>query len=173
MVYAVPTLPVFAYHPDPVGTGAIVRSDASCENCGQCRGWIYSGPVFAVEEVDALCPWCVADGTAAEAFDAMFTDDWGAPEGVPAEIVGMVTRRTPGFRGWQQEHWLYHCSDGAEYLGRVGYDDVVTLPGVIGTIVADGWSDDAVRAMTADGELTGYLFRCRHCRAYLAYADAS
>ncbi len=167
------TLPDFPYHPDPVGTGAISQSDGECECCGQRRGWIYSGPVFAADEVDALCPWCIADGTAAEAFDAIFTDESGAPEAISPQVVSVVTTRTPGFRGWQQEHWLYHCSDGAEFLRRVGYDDIAPLPGVIASIVAAGWADEAVRHMAANGELAGYLFRCRHCRTYLAYADAS
>jgi uncharacterized protein len=55
----------------------------------------------------------------------------------------------------------------------VGYSDVENLPGVVRSILDDGWDEDAVRMMTSDGELTGYLFRCRHCGQHRAYADAS
>ena len=34
------------------------------------------------------------------------------------------TIRTPGYHAWQQPHWLYHCDDGAAYLGRVGWDQI-------------------------------------------------
>ncbi|MEU3830449.1 CbrC family protein [Streptomyces sp. NPDC029080] len=40
-------LPAFPYHPDPIGTGAVVRSEAECASCGQARGYVYAGPVFA------------------------------------------------------------------------------------------------------------------------------
>lgn len=52
---------------------------AVCQGCGKARGFVYVGPVYSVEELnDALCPWCIADGSAAEAFGASFTDvGWG------------------------------------------------------------------------------------------------
>lgn len=166
-------LPTFVYHPDPVSTGSIVRATDVCARCGEARGFIYSGPSYAVDEIEFICPWCIADGSAAREFNLVFGTVDGAPgdvlRGVPDEIV----RRTPGFAGWQQERWLFHCSDGAEFHGRVGYQDVVGLPGVIESIVADGWRRDVLPDMSADGELTGYLFRCRHCSAHLAYADCS
>lgn len=44
---------------------------------------------------------------------AEFSDAVDVPDGVPLHIVEEITRRTPGFTGWQQESWLYHCGDGA------------------------------------------------------------
>ncbi|MEU4588546.1 CbrC family protein [Kitasatospora aureofaciens] len=32
------SLPVFPYHPDPLGTGVVLRSDAECSCCEQVRG---------------------------------------------------------------------------------------------------------------------------------------
>ena len=84
-----------------------------------------------------------------------------------------ILHRTPGFAGIQQERWLFHCSDGAEFHGRVSYRDIAALPEAIESIVADGWRPDALQGMSVDGDLTGYLFRCRHCREHLAYADCS
>src|SRR6266480_2367057 len=66
-------LPEFRYHPDPRATGVIVASEARCVACSRTRGFIYTGPVYAEQEfIDAFCPWCIADGTAARRFDAEF-----------------------------------------------------------------------------------------------------
>ena len=107
-------LPVARHHPDPVATGAVEASDAVCPSCEQARGYAYVGPVYAEDEVEGLCPWCIADGSAAERFDAEFTEVDGD---VPDDVLVELTRRTPGFTGWQQERWLVHCDDGAAYLG--------------------------------------------------------
>jgi len=62
--------------------------------------------VYAIEKLEkAICPWCIADGTAAQRFDAQFTDiGWGVPDDVPEQVRLELSRRTPGFSGWQQEH---------------------------------------------------------------------
>src|SRR4051812_34567039 len=139
-------LPVFRYHPDPVSTGSVEESATPCRRCERARGWIYTGPVFAIEELDdELCPWCIDDGSAAATFDADFTDvGWGVPNDVPPEVIDEVAKRTPGFSGWQQEHWLYHCADAAAFLGQ---------------------------SLESDDEATAYLFRCLHCGTDLAYSD--
>jgi uncharacterized protein CbrC (UPF0167 family) len=144
---AAPPLPEFPYHPDPWRTGVIEPSKRHCISCGEAPGLLYTGPVFSVHReilVDAVCPWCIADGTAAERFEATFTGVGDElPGDVPGEVVAAVTQRTPGFSGWQQEHWLYHCGDGAAFVGTT----------------------------EAAGE-TAYRFRCRHCGTGLAYSDS-
>ena len=119
-------LPTFKYHPDPLSTGSIEPSTKICLACGLSRGYIYKGQTYAQEElIDAFCPWCIADGTAHEKFEAEFVDaasvgDYGAWEPVSEEIVAEVAYRTPGFTGWQQERWFTHCRDAAEFLGPMG-----------------------------------------------------
>jgi len=181
MVGTVTELPAFRYHPDPLATGEIKPSAETCLSCGEARGYLYAGPVFAVEElVDELCPWCIADGSAADRFDATFTDAYDVPDDVPESVVQEVLTRTPGFNGWQQEHWLFHCSDAAAFVGRVGYDDLRGLPDAVEVLLAENaqfWSpeqcEDYVRHLDADGEATGYLFRCLRCGTHLAYSDMS
>ena len=99
-------LPRFKYHPDPVATGSVVESDQSCLSCGRSRGYIYQGPVYAESDLaNAICPWCIADGSAHEKYDAEFVDaagvgDYGSWEPVSSSIREEVSFRTPGFNGW-------------------------------------------------------------------------
>jgi uncharacterized protein CbrC (UPF0167 family) len=164
-------LPVFPYHADPVGTGSIAESDEVCERCGEPRGFVYTGPTYAKDEVEYLCPWCIADGSAAQEFDAEFTTTDGAPREVASAVLDEVVHRTPGFGGWQQERWMFHCADAAEFLGRAGWNEVTATPGALESLLVEGWREEELRFMSVTGELTGYLFRCRHCGAGLAYAD--
>lgn len=171
-------LPEFPYHPDPVATGSVERSDATCLSCGRPRGLIYTGPVYAVEELtDGLCPWCIGDGSAAARFDAIFTDDAPVPDDVPAGVVEAVTKRSPGFGGWQQEHWLYHCGDGAAFLGRAGWPELQSCPDALEALRRehDGLGltpelvEEYLRGLDKKGSPSAYLFRCRHCGTHLAF----
>jgi uncharacterized protein len=168
------SFPDFPYHPDPRGTGSVSDSDARCRACGCARGFIYTGPVYAVDELDeAFCPWCIADGTAAATFDAEFTDvGVGVPDDVPPAVVGEIARRTPGFSGWQQEHWLFHCGDGAAFLGRVGSAELELYPDAI-DVLREEHDEEYLAALDKDGQPTAYLFRCRSCGQHLAYSDFS
>jgi len=130
------SLPVFRYHADPIATGSIVSSPKVCRRCDRRRGYIYAGPVYGEgdgELDEAFCPWCIADGSAATEFDAEFTDpdgvgDHGSWDAVPPDVVDEVSRRTPGFSGWQQERWWTHCADAAVFLGRAGRREPEAVP---------------------------------------------
>jgi uncharacterized protein CbrC (UPF0167 family) len=175
-------LPAFRYHPDPIATGSIRPSPEECLACGRQRGFTYVGPVYAVEELDGeLCPWCIADGGAARAFDAEFTDvGWGVPSDVPQAAIDEISKRTPGYSSWQQDHWLYHCGDGAAFLGRVGREELERFPDALETLrrdcEADGSNDHEItvfiNALTRDGSPTAYLFRCLVCGRHQVYTDA-
>ena len=176
-------LPDFAYHPDPVATGHVKASDTVCRACGAARGFVYTGPVYALPDLqDALCPWCIADGTAAATFDAEFTEaEWRAPDDVPRDVVETIARRTVGFEAWQQPQWLYHCGDGAVFLGLVGTPELAAYPDAIEALRREceeyGFTPaetaDHLAALDKDGEPTAYLFRCRRCGVHLAYSDFS
>jgi uncharacterized protein CbrC (UPF0167 family) len=175
------SLPTFRYHPDPLATGSVEPSPAECRACDRARGFIYVGPVYAEQQlVDAFCPWCVADGTAAREFDAEFTDvGWAVPEGVPASVTDEIAHRTPGFHAWQQDHWLYHCSDGCAFLGAVGRSELLPFEEALESLrresAAFGWDEKQVTAyvdsLTKGGSPTAYLFRCLVCSAHVAYSD--
>ena len=176
-------LPTFRYHPNPLETGCIVLSPAICRRCKSPRGYIYTGPVFAEEELEeAFCPWCIADGSAAAAFDAEFTDrgavgNYGTWEPVPEAVSEEIALRTPGFSGWQQELWWTHCGDGAAYLGRAGRAELETQwARAIPVLKTEARQTDQswpryLKMLDAEGSPTAYIFQCRHCGALGGYSD--
>lgn len=176
-------LPKFKYHPDPVASGSIVEADTTCECCGEAKGYIYAGPVYSEDELDdALCPWCIADGSAHDKFGASFTDedgvgDYGNWDAVPEPIVQVVAHRTPGFSGWQQERWWTHCGDAAAFIGRAGHKELAAHgQQAISAIrestgLVDGQWDRYFAALDKNGSPTAYLFRCLKCDALGGYQD--
>ena len=174
------SLPHFAYHPDPVRTGVLEESDTTCRACRRARGWIYTGPVYATDELDrAFCPWCIADGSAARAFDAEFTDAHPLLEqGLPAAVVEEVTRRTPGYVSWQQEFWPAHCGDACECHGDLPRKDLAQVDAETRAwlcaqlqIETDAEWEALVRAYEPGGQPAIYLFRCRRCGARRYHVD--
>lgn len=115
-------LPQFQYHPSPFSSGAVVESDEKCECCGLARGYLYDGPVYCVTRVERVCPWCIANGSAAAKWDAEFTDGdfrdrHGSSVELPAEEYDEVFRRTPGVVGaLQPVSWWVHCKRPAAFL---------------------------------------------------------
>ncbi|MDN7881225.1 CbrC family protein [Burkholderia aenigmatica] len=177
------SLPAFRYHPDPLATGSVIRSDARCVCCGAARGYVYAGPVYAVDEYEqCICPWCIADGSAHARLDAAFTDNYGIGGGewdaVPDAVVDEIACRTPGFQGWQQERWWTHCGDGAQFIGRAGAAELTALGlQAVASIRESTGLDEGgewVRffaALDKDGSPTAYMFRCLHCGELGGYQD--
>lgn len=177
-------LPVFKYHPDPIATGSVKRSDAQCECCSQKRGFIYTGPTYCVEELsECICPWCIADGSAHAKFDAEFTDSAGIggryhAQQVPPAVVEEVAFRTPGFSGWQQERWLACCGDAAAFVGCAGHAELQSrFPDAIESIRSDSemgenWQQ-FFEALNSEDSPTAYVFQCLHCGRHIGYADCT
>ncbi|MFJ8650115.1 CbrC family protein [Streptomyces sp. NPDC093546] len=173
-------LPSFRYHPDPVTSGSIRASAQRCVCCERATGWIYTATFYTAKEVGGrFCPWCIADGSAAERFAGEFTDSYGL-DGVGEDVVHEVTRRTPGFSAWQDPRWLVHCGDAAAFVGEVGYTELAAHPEALDQLRADlrmeGWRDETRRERfltSLGGDATAMLFRCTVCGAHLAYIDAS
>jgi uncharacterized protein CbrC (UPF0167 family) len=161
------SLPAFKYHPDPVATGAVSESSETCACCGQARGYVYEGAVYGDKDIGgALCPWCIADGSAASKFGASFSDE-SALESLPKNIVEEVTRRTPGFLA-DSEAWLICCDDSCAYHGDAPRAELEALSGddLQATLEFLEW--DAAKwknfvASYATSEATMHKFQCLHC----------
>ena len=171
--------PKFRYHPDPIGTGAFKRSETPgrCQCCGRITEYEYDGPIFTEEDVEDLCPWCIADGTAARKYDCTFQDDYSVDDVNDPEKLDELIHRTPGYCGWQQEVWLAHCNDYCAFVGYVGMTELEKM-GLSDKLEDIYRKDEAMfdigdirECMTNGGSMQGYLFRCLHCGKYQLYAD--
>ena len=94
-------IPVFKYHPDPFATGVFreLEEPAACPCCGKETDVVYEGPFYCVDEVEHLCPGCIASGAAAEKYDGEFQDSASTDEvDDPARLAGPLRRllRLPG-----------------------------------------------------------------------------
>ena len=167
-------LPVTKYHPDPVATGSVeANPDQPCLCCNRIRGYIYTGPAYS--EIfhylsGSICPWCVADGSAARQFRCEFTDTGTIEDIADAKVLEELAKRTPGFDAWQQEQWLTCCGDAAAFLGRAGAAELDGEFAAAKSALA-GLGKKYIAALKKDEEPTAYIFRCLHCEKYLAYAD--
>ncbi|TXI19105.1 MAG: hypothetical protein E6Q67_10885 [Roseateles sp.] len=175
------SLPLFRYHPDPLATGAIEPRRIDCVCCGQTRDFVYVQPVYGTSDLDEkLCPWCIADGSAAGKLGAVFVDTAPlATAGMSPEVIDEVTLRTPGYSCWQQEEWLTHCNDACEFHGDATEDDVEDASDAT---IADwrqryGKTEKQWAVLTRDYEPAGdnafYKFVCRHCSAVLLGWDCA
>jgi uncharacterized protein CbrC (UPF0167 family) len=174
-------LPSFRYHPDPLATGVIEASAVRCACCGKQRGFIYVGPVYGEAELhESICPWCIADGSAASKRGASFADDHPLRKAkIPERIVEEVNLRTPAFSSWQQEQWLTHCGDACAYLGDASVEDVANATQETKLawqaeyrLDARAW-EQITRNYQPRGAQAFYKFQCLHCGAVLFGWDCS
>jgi uncharacterized protein len=157
-------LPLFKYHPEPIKTGMIIRKHAVCDVCSKEVDFMYDGPFYSKEEVAHICPGCIKDGSAASKFEGEFQDAASCDEVESDASLDELIHRTPGYTGWQQEHWVAHCGDFCAYVGRVGWDDIKdSVDELEDDIDASGFSREDVESMDADGSIIGYLFTCIKC----------
>ncbi|MBE1876630.1 CbrC family protein [Myceligenerans pegani] len=174
-------LPSFRYHPDPVATGAISPEAITCSVCGNARPYRYALPVYSEHDVGPVCPWCIADGTLAERFDAYLNDIEGRyPPGiqeelgypptppyqqVPRQVVDQVCRCTPGFPSWQDVMWLVCCRDAMTYLGRISAATLRGDPELRGELASEPEVGEMLNYVDDRDEASVlcHHFRCRHC----------
>ena len=171
-------IPTFKYHPDPLKTGAFSQGEAhTCGCCGKQTDVWYEQPFHSAQNVECLCPECIASGKAAEKFDGEFVDACSVGEVSDSAKLDELVRRTPCYIGWQQEYWYAHCDDFCEFVGYVGWDEIEEM-GIAGQIEKNydeeicGFDfEDIKECLTNNGSMQGYLFRCLHCGEYFLYAD--
>jgi uncharacterized protein CbrC (UPF0167 family) len=177
-------LPAFRYHPDPVRSGSVEKSTVSCKCCGCERGFVYVGPVYAEADDldDALCPWCIADGSAAAKFDAYFNNVGEIADKVPAEVQEEVEKRTPGFITLQEGEWRACCGDAAAYLMRASEKDLLSrefprsrsalmMQMITEEGIPSAEAGEFVMTLTQDSGHSAYMFRCLKCGKFLLQVE--
>jgi uncharacterized protein len=172
-------LPNFKYNPNPILLKVIKEEKTLCPVCNKNRDYSYVGPFYSVEEVEGICPWCIADGSATKMFEGEFQDVESCDDVEKDEYIDELIYRTPGYSGWQQEYWLSHCGDFCAIKSYVGWEDIKNLE--------DELSDDIQRicnnfhiteeifksSLINGGDHQGYLFQCIKCGKHRLHSDLS
>ena len=167
-------LPFFKYHPNPFETETFERVEKPliCECCEKPTNVVYSR-MYAVKDINCLCPVCISNGSAAKKFDGQFIQDADLIDDI--EKTKELFERTPGYYSWQGEYWLSCCNDYCEYLGNVGTSELEEM-GIADEVFTEyekrGEYSEVRDYLTSDGSVVGYLFRCLHCKKYHLYVDA-
>jgi uncharacterized protein len=175
-------LPVFRYHHDPLASGSVEVSREKCQCCGSARGYLYTGPVYGeTTPENALCPWCIADGSAHRKFDATFVDDNAFADDVPATVMEEITERTPGFSSWQTERWLSAEGEPATFIAPVGIAEIRQhyprlesdlMPFIVHDLgISGGAATKLLQSLHRDQGPTAYVFHSAKRDQYLAYVD--
>ena len=171
-------LPKFEYHPNPIATGAVKSSDEICECCDKARGYVYNSTLYAEDEVEAICPWCISDGSAAKKFNGMFSADYPLRAGgIPSDVIATVCERTPGYNSWQQEEWQIHCGDACEFHGDAEKKELLSLQDEAlqhflkkEMIKSEVWQE-ILEHYEKGGNPAVYKFKCHKCSEYIFTMD--
>ena len=152
-----------------------------CPCCEQRRSHIYGGPIYAREEIEEVCPWCIADGSAARKWAAQFNDVIRLPDAVPKAVIQEILERTPGFETWQGNSWLFSEDDAMIFVGEVVGKDLLKENNAEKTEAClealREWNfepDEAIdvlKQIVRGGQPAIYLFQDRQSGKFSAYAD--
>ena len=170
--------PKFRYFPDPLGAGSFEQSDQDCECCGLNRGLLFTGAIYSANEIESVCPWCIASGELERKFGATLNDDHPLRvAGLPDKIIHEVTSRTPGYISWQQDEWLACCQDACEYHGEPSQEELDNLSeeGIQSIAKETGFALEVVRNRILHPDqnqgMAFYKFICRHCNKTMVNFD--
>ncbi len=169
----------FKYYPDPLGQGDFKNDQrVKCDCCGKKTDIYYDGPFYAEEDVEYLCPQCIASGKAAEKLEGEFVDIGCCDSVDDPEAQEELACRTPSYHGWQQEQWLTCCGDYCAFIAYVGWKELEEM-GLAEEICQTYNEDECMIDLETvkenlfnGGSLQGYLFRCLHCGKHHLYVDA-
>ena len=172
-------LPYFKYNPDALAHGIIKKQTTICPVCAGTREYVYDGPFYSEENVTGICPWCIADGRAADEYEGEFVDEGSLDEVIDEDKIEELTRRTPAYTGWQQEQWPNHCEDFCAFKGYVGWKEISSLKNELKEDLAHiedeyEFSENDLREnLVKGGDMQGYLFQCLHCNQHRLLVDAN
>jgi uncharacterized protein len=177
----VTSLPAFRFHADPVASGSVVPSQAICACCKQARGFAYDGPIYGEEDLEAICPWCIHDGSAYTKLGITFVDSEAFDDDAPQAAIDEICERTPGFSAWQSERWPSCCGEPAAFVAPIGAEEIRSRhPRLEGPLmmhivhdleISGGAARRMLESLKRDESPTAFLFRCLHCENTPVYID--
>lgn len=170
----------FKYHPNVWKQNVFSHKKDNKRSICQCcenETEYFIENMYSIEDVNCICPDCVANGKAAEKFDGDFIQDAECEKVSDKKKINELFKRTPGYISYQGEHWLACCDDFCAYIGEVGIKDLKEM-GIAETLISeyeennpDDYYEDCMEYL-GNGIMQGYLFRCLHCNKYHLWVDA-
>lgn len=170
-------LPDFPYYADPLADGCFEQKDITCEVCRQQREWAYVGVMYAEEEPENVCPWCVSNARAAAKYEGTFQDVHFS-ETASAESIEAVLTQTPSVATWNPIHWPDHCGECCQYIGNFAFERTAALTNTT-TVQNDlmeigsktRMKPDEILIWAQGGSICLRLFRCVVCDSYRLALD--
>lgn len=170
----------FKYHPNvweqDVFSHKESRDKEICNCCGQETEYFLEN-MYTSQEIDCICPNCIANGEAAKKFDVEFIQYAQCEKVDDKEKIDELFKRTPGYISWQGEYWLACCNDFCAYFGEVGINELKEM-GIAEEVIKeyeennpDDYYEDCMEYL-GNGIMQGYLFKCLHCEKYHLWVDA-
>lgn len=137
-------LPKFKYSPNAYKVDVFENIEGICSVCNEKRQVKYKGSFYSLEDLEYICPWCIANGNAAEKYDGEFNDYCGI-EGVSSdpnngeptiqnELLLEITNKTPSYISWQQQVCLTHCNEPCAFID---YADTKTIKPILEELTND------------------------------------
>lgn len=167
-------LPTFKYMPNPIQANIFKTGElVVCDCCEQEVDIYCTKGIYAIEEVEYLCPSCIHSGLAAQKFDGQFQQDLLNSELVKNDdYTDEVLHRTPGYISWQGNDWVAHCTDYCAFIGYVGWRELVDMGITEEFEHFNGHTKEELAAtLRNNGSHQGYLFQCLECQQYILYSD--
>ena len=177
-------LPVFRYSPNAYSLTVFVPEEGTCSSCQQRRQLKYTASFYSIDNPAYICPWCIADGSAAKKYSGEFNDFTGIegisanPDETPLVAIPLekaldVATKNPAYVSWQQGVWLSHCGEPCAFID---YADYSTIKPYIDELKADldemGYDLSFIENnLSKNGSLAGYLFQCLHCETHRLHVD--
>jgi hypothetical protein len=124
-------IPTFRYHPDPFGSKVFYKGEPHrCDCCGKETEVWYESPFYSLQDVECLCPQCIADGSAAAKFNGEFQDSANVdPVSDPENIDSISSSDTslcdcsvsPVFRSLCVWHVDIDCHNNKPWRIHIGH----------------------------------------------------
>gem|GEM_PF-825723 len=161
-----------AYESGKFDLETLDNSKIICQCCG-CETEFYCDAVPACEEdVDCVCPDCIASGKAAERFNATYIDNAEKEKVTDPQRIEELYKRTPG----SVSHWLACCNDFCAFISDYCDNEELERLGLIEEVRA---AYRERRSLPDDDDVStgiGYalwvtLFQCLHCGKYRIWID--
>ena len=168
--------PFFRYHPDPLRSGVFVEHETPkvCQCCGRQETLICEGPFYTDEEVEYVCPECIADGSAAKRFDMEYCEIAAKDRVSDPKKDEELLHHTPGFYSYNGSCWPSHCDDYCIYveeLYRKHLQDKELMEELVKDPVWIEWEFDSPEKVLLDQYIQVHMFVCPHCGKHLFYID--